>query len=77
LGPTELIGRAQVTFLPLSMFIGRLNLHFISVCFALKNCLVLDLLGILIYGGWFAQPSAPKPFVHATMFVLRSESRVH
>ena len=46
MGPTELTGRAQVTFLPLSMFIGRLNLHFISVCFALKNCLVLDLLGI-------------------------------
>ena len=49
----------HLTILPLSLVVGRFNLHIVSLCWVLKKCihrpvvLVAELVGLLLYLIWF------------------------
>ena len=50
---TQLTRVQHYTMIPVAMIIGRFNLHLISAFYALKNGLVVDLLGLALYAVWF------------------------
>lgn len=62
----------HLTMIPLSVIIGRFNLHAISIVYALKERKFHDILGILLYFVWFGSIVGILPYEERIPFVLIS-----
>ena len=60
----------HITLLPLSLLIGRFNLHIVSIVYALKRCLLVDLAGLALYGVWFCGLLCTIPSAERVWFVM-------
>mmetsp|Transcript_417 Transcript_417/g.501 ORF Transcript_417/g.501 Transcript_417/m.501 type:complete len:522 (-) Transcript_417:215-1780(-) len=62
----------HLTLIPLSVIIGRFNLHAISMIHALKNKKFHDVLGMFLYVAWFGSMVCTLPNEERIPFVLVS-----
>ena len=62
----------HLTLIPISVLIGRFNLHIISMSYALKEKKIHDVVGLVIYVAWFGSIVRILPFHERLPFVLIS-----
>jgi delta8-fatty-acid desaturase len=62
----------HLTFIPISVLIGRFNLHIISIIYALKTGALEDLVGLALYFTWFGSvvQMLPPSGYERLLFVL-------
>lgn len=60
------------TMIPISVIIGRFNLHIISLVYALKAKKLYDVFGILLYFAWFGTGTSLLPSNERVAFVFVS-----